>query len=280
MRTNLRFRDFAQHNGNFHVRNGDFFVRNGDFHVRNGDFHARNGDFHACNGHFYVRNGDSRACNGDFHLCNGSFHARNRDFHVRKGDFYACNGDFHVRNGDFRVRYGDFHARYGDLHACNGDFRVRYGGSCLGNGEDEFGGAYRLDARSPRSGRKHKAWGEVPIHRDGTPGSCQERLTEPAERAIARAKTVPSISESSSTAVARLLRGLVSFICLGPGVSLAALASPQALCWRALRALLVNVSECVKYIISNSEVQLLSFAAARRGPQLRFRPAVSSKKQR
>src|SRR6185503_11531986 len=78
----------------------------------------------------------------------------------------------------------------------------------------------------------------------------------------------------------RPLRGLVSFICLGPGVSLAALASPQALCWRALRALLVNVSECVKYIISNSEVQLLSFAAARRGPQLRFRPAVSSKKQR
>ena len=107
----------------------------------------------------------------------------------------------------------------------------------------------------------------------------QERLTEPAERAIARAKTVPSISGSSSTAVARFA-GWFRLFCLGPGVSLAALASPQALCWRALRALLVNVSECVKYIISNSEVHPLSFAAERRGPQLRFRPAVSSRKQR
>ena len=58
----------------------------------------------------------------------------------------------------------------------------------------------------------------------------------------------------------RPLRGLVSFICLGPGVSLATLASPQALCERALRALFVNVRECVNYVIPDLSVQSVPIA--------------------
>ncbi len=47
----------------------------------------------------------------------------------------------------------------------------------------------------------------------------------------------------------RPLCGLVSFICLSPGVSLVPTGRAQALCWRALRAL-ANAVKCVAQVVN------------------------------